>query len=305
MNVIFAGTPKFAAEVLAALHHHVNIIGVFTQPDKPQGRGRKLSTSAVKQYAQVHHLPLFQPSRIAAADLDCLAQADVMVVVAYGQILPNDVLNIPRYGCINIHASLLPRWRGAAPIERAILAGDRKSGISIIQMNHQLDSGGLIAQQGCPISADDNGRTLSDKLLKIAKMMIVEILKQLPIKPVQQAKAGVTYAHKLSKGEAWINWHHDAAFIARQIRAFNPYPMAQCYASSIRFERALLRILAAQVAAAVNPHAKPGCIINQSKQGIDVACGSGVLSIQKLQLAGRKPLSASEFINAHQLITLQ
>lgn len=296
LRVIFAGTPDFAAEALEALigtSHE--IVAVYTQPDRPAGRGRKLKPGPVKTLALEHQLPVLQPASLRAAEtIEELRafDADVMVVAAYGLLLTPDVLQIPRYGCLNIHASLLPRWRGAAPIQRAILAGDRQSGITIMQMDAGLDTGAMLLKKSCPITQEDTSASLHDRLAALGAQAIVEALNQLSdLKALPQDESRATYASKLSKTEALIDWHSSAEDLARRVRAFNSWPVAQTNVNG-----QTLRIWAAHPLAEQIEDAA-GTVIRSEKQGIDVACGSGVLRITRLQPAGSKPMDAAAFLN--------
>ena len=236
LKIIFAGTPDFAASALSALiESEHDVVAVYTQPDRPAGRGRKLRASPVKELALKHDIPVLQPEKLKDAEThDVLRSfnADVMIVAAYGLILPQAVLDIPRLGCLNIHASLLPRWRGAAPIQRAIAAGDKESGITIMQMDAGLDTGDILLLSHCPINDNDNGGDLHDRLAEMGASSILEALKDIEsgnTKPIKQDDALATYAHKLDKKEAIINWKDSAENIERLIRAFNPWPVAFTY----------------------------------------------------------------------------
>ncbi len=300
LRIVFAGTPEFAATALAALiDARFEVVAVYTQPDRPAGRGRKLQPSPVKKMAEEHAIPVFQPETLkssgAVAQLRAL-KPDVMVVAAYGLLLPPEVLELPPYGCLNIHASLLPRWRGAAPIQRAILAGDRETGITIMQMDEGLDTGAMLLKKSCPIHPDDTAASLHDRLARLGAEAIVEALQQLPqgrLIAEQQDDKQACYARKLSKQEAVIDWHLPAVTLDRLVRAFNPWPVAQT-----SLEGKTLRIWAARPLAE-NPGAAPGTIIETGPEGIDVACGEGVLRLTKLQPAGGKPMDVAAFLNGH------
>jgi len=270
-------------------------VAVYTQPDRPAGRGRKLKPSPVKQLAQEHQCPVLQPATLKTAEnIEVLRgfDADVMVVAAYGLLLPPEVLSLPRYGCLNIHASLLPRWRGAAPIQRAILAGDTESGITIMQMDAGLDTGAMLLKKSCPIAPQETSASLHDRLAELGAQAIVEALNQLSdLEPAPQDESQVTYANKLSKSEALIDWHNSAEVLARQVRAFNPWPVAQTIVNG-----QTLRIWTAQPQTE-QAEATAGTVIRCDKQGIDVACGKGVLRITCLQPAGSKSMDAAAFIN--------
>ncbi len=297
----FAGTPEFAVPALEALAEAQRICAVFTQPDRPAGRGQPLHTGPVKRRAVELGLDVYQPPGFKAPEVLELLRGlslDALVVVAYGSILPAAALAIPRLGCINIHASLLPRWRGAAPIQRALLAGDAKTGITIMRMEAGLDTGPMLAMREVPIGAQDTTKILHDTLAAIGAELIVETLGGLqrgPLHEVPQPADGVTYAEKIHKAEAQIDWGVDALRVFRQVRAFNPWPVAET-----RLNGAQLRIWDAELGGA-SPPSMPGTVLAAADDGIDVACGSGTLRILRLQLAGRKPLVAREFIKAQQL----
>jgi methionyl-tRNA formyltransferase len=295
MRLIFAGTPEFAACALTALLHAEHEVAlVLTQPDRPAGRGLKLVPSAVKALALNHCLDVFQPVNLkdeeTRARLRALG-ADAMVVAAYGLILPEPVLAIPRLGAINIHASLLPRWRGAAPIQRAILAGDALSGISIMQMDRGLDTGPLLASESVTIAAEDTSASLHDKLAEIGARLIVTVLAQLEsgrLSAAPQPAAGASYASKITKAEAEIDWSEAAVVIERKVRAFNPQPGA-----TTMLRGAGLKVWRARV----NPaEGAPGTILEASAKGIVVACGTGSLCVLELQRAGGKKLGAAQFL---------
>lgn len=300
LKIIFAGTPEFAAVALQALlNSEHTVIAAYTQPDRPAGRGRKLKASPVKELAQQHAIPVFQPESLKQglqqqqlADLD----ADLMIVAAYGLILPQAVLDIPRYGCLNIHASLLPRWRGAAPIQRAILAGDHETGITIMQMNAGLDTGDMLFKSTCPILPEDTGGSLHDRLAELGADAILHTLQLLlanQLKPQPQNDDEATYARKLEKQEACINWSASAEEIERLIRAFNPWPVAY---TTLR--QTTLRLWQAHVIQ-TTPGTPPGTVLQCNKQGLDIACGSHVLRITQLQPAGSKVMPIAAFINGH------
>lgn len=298
MRVIFAGTPDFSVPPLQALlgSGH-DVVGVYTQPDRPAGRGRKLTGSPVKQLAVEHQLPVFQPLTLKAPETQeelAALQPDLMVVVAYGLILPQAVLNLPRLGCVNLHASLLPRWRGAAPIQRAILAGDRQTGVCLMQMEAGLDTGPVLAEVATDISERETGGSLHDRLSQLAADLLarhIDDIEQGRLTPAPQDDSLATYAHKLDKMEAIIDWHQDAKQLERMVRAFNPWPVAQ---SVYRGE--VLRVWDAL--ATEGTGAAPGSVVAAGKAGIDVACASGCLRLLTVQLPGGKRLSAAEFLNA-------
>jgi methionyl-tRNA formyltransferase len=292
MRLIFAGTPEFAALALRAIidaGHDVSL--VLTQPDRPAGRGMALHASAVKQLALSAGIEVFQPLSLkdAAAQERVLAvEADIMVVAAYGLILPQVVLDMPRFGCINIHASLLPRWRGAAPIQRAILAGDRETGVCIMQMEAGLDTGPVLLSAALPIAADDTSALLHDKLAVLGAQLIVDALGHLPLPTKPQPDAGLTYAAKIEKSEAALDWRRPAGELMRCIRAFDPFPGAF---SSL--DGSSIKVWGANEARA---QGEPGLILAVDKRGIVVACGEGALCLTELQKAGGKRLSAQQFL---------
>ena len=297
MKVIFAGTPEFAARALDAVvaaGHDVSL--VLTQPDRPAGRGMALQPSAVKKSALAHDLEVFQPPtlRDAAAQARIAAVgADVMVVAAYGLILPQAVLDLPRLGCINIHASLLPRWRGAAPIQRALLAGDAETGVCIMQMEAGLDTGPVLLREALPIASDDTAGSLHDRLADLGARLVVAALAKLPLPAQPQPEAGVTYAHKIEKFEAAIDWSRPAADVDRQIRAFAPVPGAQAM-----FGGQGVKIWKARPA---DGRGEFGSILAVDRDSILVACGSGALAISELQKAGGKRLPVRQYLAGHAL----
>ena len=311
MRVIFAGTPEFARVALAHLHEAgFDIPLVLTQPDRPAGRGMKLQASAVKQWAQAQQIPVAQPRSLrldgkypedAAAARAALetARADVMVVAAYGLILPQWVLDLPRLGCLNIHGSVLPRWRGAAPIHRAIEAGDAETGVTIMQMDAGLDTGDMLLVQTLPIDPQDTTESLHDALAALGARLIVQALQQAQTGALQglaQAAEGICYAHKIDKREAALDWTQPATTLARRVRAFNPFPVASSVlgGETIKFWRVQ----------ALPPHsraAQPGEVIAVSAEGVDIATASGVLRATRLQKAGGKPLEAADFLHGFAL----
>lgn len=295
MKVIFAGTPEFAAQALAALieaGHQIPL--VLTQPDRPAGRGMKLTASPVKALALKHDLRVEQPLTLKDATAQQVVAdvgADVMVVAAYGLILPQAVLTMPRLGCLNIHASLLPRWRGAAPIQRALLAGDRETGITIMQMDVGLDTGDMLLEEILPIAADDTAQTLHDKLAALGARAIVAALDRLQqgtLSPRPQDSALATYAAKLTKEEGKIDWKLSAEQLSRSVRAYNPFPVAQA-----EFKGEVWRIWQAKPGAG---QGEPGEILRADKEGILVACGSGALLLTEIQKAGGKRMPAANFL---------
>jgi methionyl-tRNA formyltransferase len=300
MNLIFAGTPKFALPALEALLASKHkVIAVYTQPDRPQGRGLKITPSPIKQLAVTYGLPLYQPKTLrdpsALQQLQTL-KPDIFIDVAYGLFIPEEMLNTPRYGCINLHPSLLPRWRGASPIQAAILAGDKITGASIIKLSQELDAGDILKQREEPIEDQDTTATLSNNLAILGAELLLETLDEIAagaVKSVPQDNSFSTYAHKINKEDAKINWHLSALELERQIRAFNPWPIAY---TTIGDET--VRIWEAQIL----PHIAgiPGTIINVAKIGIDVATKDGILRLTKLQLPGKKVLPISEILNSQQ-----
>jgi len=302
LKIIFAGTPDFAAVTLSSLlcaNHQV--VAVYTQPDRPAGRGRKITCSAVKEVAVNAGLDVYQPVSLKeeAEQVRLKAlQADVMLVVAYGLILPKSVLDIPKFGCLNIHGSLLPRWRGAAPIQQAIFAGDQETGITIMQMDAGLDTGDMLLKVSCPIQEKDTSQSLHDRLASLGAELALQALDHLSagqLNPIPQDDSQACYAQKLKKSEANIDWTADAVSIHRKIHAFNPWPVAQTY-----WQDKVLRIWGSEVIAHETvTEDLPGTVIHSTKKGFDVATGQGVLRLLKLQLAGGKPMAAEAFLNAH------
>ena len=299
LRIIFAGTPDFAARHLdALLSSGHQVVGVFTQPDRPAGRGKKLMSGPVKALAEEYGLPVFQPASLRPQENQQLIadlNADVMVVVAYGLILPKAVLDMPRLGCINVHGSLLPRWRGAAPIQRSLWAGDSETGVTIMQMDVGLDTGDMLYKLSCPITAEDTSATLYDKLAGLGPQGLIETLQQLAqgtIKPEAQDEDFVTYAEKLSKEEAQIDWSLSAVQLERCIRAFNPWPM-----SWITIDHQPVKIWKASVIPGEST-AEPGTIIEANKQGIQVVSAEGFLNLETLQPAGKKAMSAQDLLNS-------
>ncbi|MED7773935.1 methionyl-tRNA formyltransferase [Aeromonas dhakensis] len=299
LKLIFAGTPDFAARHLAALlSSDHEVVAVYTQPDKPAGRGQKLTASPVKELALAHDLPVYQPASLrkeeAQAELAALG-ADLMVVVAYGLILPKVVLDTPRLGCINVHGSLLPRWRGAAPIQRSIWAGDAETGVTIMQMDVGLDTGAMIRKMSCPIAADETSASLYDKLAELGPQALVDTINAMAagnIAAEAQDDALANYAEKLSKEEARIDWSMDAAAIERCIRAFNPWPISW-------FEVADQTVKVWQAEVITQDHGqRAGTLLKADKQGIDVATGKGVLRLLTLQPPGKKAMSVTDLLNS-------
>ena len=297
MRIVFAGTPEFAAEHLKALlgtQHQV--IAVYTQPDRPAGRGHKLMPSPVKQLAVEHGIPVYQPATLRApeaqAELAAL-QPDLMVVVAYGLILPQVVLDTPRLGCINSHASLLPRWRGAAPIQRAVQAGDDESGVTVMQMEAGLDTGPMLLKVSTPIAPSDTGGSLHDRLAALGSQAVIQAVDALAAGTLTgevQDDSLANYAHKLNKDEARLDWSRPAVELERLVRAFNPWPI--CH-STLNGEP--LKVLAATLG---EGSGQPGQILAASKDGLTVACGEGALRLTRLQLPGGKPLNFADLYNS-------
>jgi methionyl-tRNA formyltransferase len=300
MRIIFAGTPDFAAECLKALlNSEHEICAVYTQPDRPAGRGRKLTPSPVKQVALEAAIPVEQPLNFKTEDsLQTLAayQADLMVVVAYGLLLPQSVLDTPRLGCINVHASLLPRWRGAAPIQRAILAGDTETGVGIMKMEAGLDTGPVLLEARCPINDSDTAQDLHDRLAALGAETLLQSLNNIETRLSQarpQDDSQSTYARKLDKREAQIDWQQPAQQILRQIHAFNPWPVAQT-----QWQENTMRIWLAEPGDRTR-RGQPGEIIAVSKQGLEVQTGDGILRITQLQVPGKRAMPVQDFLNAN------
>ena len=308
MRIVFAGTPKFAVESLAILHKSDHeIIAVYCQPDRPKGRGKVLTACPVKLYAEQHNLLVIQPEDFSNKQNQkefASLNHDVMVVAAYGQILPINTLQTPKFGCINIHASLLPRWRGAAPIERAILSGDKETGISIMQMNEGLDTGDVLLTQKHLISNNETSQSLTESLSSIGAELILETLDRLNELPaIPQNNDDATYAKKISKVEAQIDWSQSAENISLMIRAFNPRPIAKTNAKAKQFEKKVIRIIEAE-AVQYESSKTPGTIVELGKGICYVATGNGILNLIKVQLTGKNKVSIKDFNNAYQLIKL-
>ena len=308
MRIVFAGTPKFAVKSLSVLNQSEHeVVAVYCQPDRPKGRGKVLTACPVKIFAEENNLLVIQPEDFKDKQSQtqlALLNPDVMVVAAYGQILPKSILEIPKLGCLNIHASLLPRWRGAAPIERAILEDDRETGISIMKMNEGLDTGDILLDKKCTISNHETAQTLHDTLSNIGANAILETLNIFPtLKARPQQNNNATYAEKVTKDEAQIDWHQSAEQISRVIRAFNPRPIAYTNAMAKQFKNRVLRIIEAEIVNRQTTNS-PGEVIKYDKDVCYVATSSGVISLKKVQLAGKKEVSIKDFNNAYQLIKL-
>ena len=297
MKIIFAGTPQFAASALEALLGEHSIVAVLTQPDRPSGRGMQLAASPVKQLALQRGLTVLQPPTLKTEEAQreiAALDADVMVVAAYGLILPKAVLQLPRHGCLNIHASLLPRWRGAAPIQRAMLAGDSETGITIMQMDEGLDTGDMLLRSACPIAANDTAQTLHDKLAEMGASSILDALRLLQanrLTPARQDDAAATYAAKLLKSEAQIDWKQDAQQIERAVRAYNPFPVSHANLNGTQ-------IKIWQTELCVGQQGEPGRVLAVDKHGITVACGKDALCLKVLQRPGGKAQPAIQFVQA-------
>ena len=297
MRLVFAGTPEFAAlalQAIVAAGHDVAL--VLTQPDRPAGRGMALQPSPVKKLALERGIEVFQPLSLKDAEAQAriaAVGAEVMVVAAYGLILPQTVLDLPRFGCLNIHASLLPRWRGAAPIQRALLAGDAETGVCIMQMEAGLDTGPVLLREAFPILPDDTSATLHDRLAALGARLVVDALEGLPLPATPQVLDGVTYAQKIGKAEAQVDWSQSAAELDLHIRAFNPFPGAQAQfgGQTVKLWRA----------APVEGSGEKGQILQVDRNRVVVACGSGALAVSELQKAGGKRLAVREFLAGHPL----
>lgn len=300
LRIVFAGTPEFAVPCLRAAARYGDIVAVYTQPDRPAGRGRQLTPSPVKVNALAHGWRIEQPENFKSLDSKKVLRelnADIMVVVAYGLLLPQSVLDIPKNGCWNVHASLLPRWRGAAPIQRAIEAGDSQSGVCLMQMEKGLDTGPVLLSLSTPISAEDTGGSLHDRLSTLGAEVLSDGLKLLRagIKPIPQVQAptGVTYAHKLDKQEAKLDWTLASEILANKIRAFNPWPVCETQLNSER-----LRIHHA-VSIPLTHKQTPGSILMANQHGLDIACGQGALRLLQVQREGGRMISITDYLNAH------
>jgi methionyl-tRNA formyltransferase len=299
MKIVFAGTPAFAVPALRAAANRAEVVAVYTQPDRPAGRGREMQASPVKLEALQRGIPVLQPDNLRSqASRDALhaLAPELMVVVAYGLILPRSILGIPEHGCWNVHASLLPRWRGAAPIQRAIEAGDTRTGVCLMQMEAGLDTGPVLLSQATDIGADETAGELHDRLAALGAQVLADGLGLLraTMLPVArpQAEDGVTHARKLEKSEARLDWAEPATLLANRVRAFNPWPMAEAQVAGER-----LRLHAAE-ALPLAHGASPGTLLHAGRNGIDVACGEGALRITRLQREGGRAISAADYVNA-------
>ena len=297
LRLAFAGTPELACEVLKSLidagEHSIEV--VLTQPDRPAGRGRKLKQSEVKQTAVEYDIPVLQPEKSSELKKEYLLNCDLMLVVAYGLLIKPEILNTPKFGCINIHTSILPRWRGAAPIQRAVEAGDTETGITFMQMDEGLDTGDILEQIGCPIEQHDTGGSLHDRLADIAAKNINRLLTKIAnkeISPIKQEEINSNYANKISKQEAKIDWSRPAVELERKIRAFNPFPVTHTQINDLN-----VRVWEAEVKTGLVKD-KPGTIL-KNKTSLDIVTGENVLAITKLQLAGKRAMTAKDFLNGH------
>lgn len=321
LRIVYAGTPDFSVAALQALiDSEHEVIAVYTQPDRPAGRGRGIQASPVKAKALENSIPVYQPQSFkeeGAMQAFAELNPDLMVVTAYGLLLPPVILDLPRLGCINIHASLLPRWRGAAPIQRAILAGDKKTGITIMQMDEGLDTGDMLTQAECEITAEDTGAVLHDRLMVLGAETLLAALPAIAgqsSRAIRQNEAEACYAAKLNKVEARIDWRQSAEKIERAIRAYNSWPVAYCHFQKNN-KSATLRIWQAQVVTDASVYKlstddiSPGTVLAEhghgGESGIDVATGSAVLRIKQLQAEGKRKMSAAEFLNANSLLGQQ
>ena len=299
LRIIFAGTPEFAsAHLQAILDSQHQVIAVYTQPDRPAGRGQKLMPSPVKSLALEHNIPVFQPKSLRNEDAQkelASLDADLMVVVAYGLILPQAVLDTPTLGCINVHGSILPRWRGAAPIQRAIEAGDTESGVTIMQMDAGLDTGDMLLKAFCPIHPTDTASNLHDRLIEVGQPALIQSLDDIAggnIHPEKQDDKLANYAHKMSKEEARLDWQNSAQALDQQIRAFNPWPVA-----ITALDDTNIRVWEA-TALEESSTEEPGTLIKADKDGLDIACSEGTLRIKRLQLAGSRAMTVQELLNS-------
>lgn len=299
MKIVFAGTAAFALPSLAALvAKNYQIVGVYTQPDRPKGRGLALQASVIKQFALTKNLTVFQPKTLRDATTQAQLQAlqpDVMVVAAYGLLLPKAALDIPRLACVNVHASLLPRWRGAAPIQHAILAGDAKTGVTIMQMDQGLDTGAILNSKEISLAIDETSASLTEKLAALGASALIETVAALEkylLHAKKQNNLDATHAAKIQKSQAKLNFSETATMCERKVRAFNPAPIA-----FFEYENLVIRVW--QAHALNQAHAAPaGSVLNITKHGLDVACGQHILRIEKIQLPGKKPVLIQDFMNA-------
>ncbi|MRI33377.1 methionyl-tRNA formyltransferase [Endozoicomonas sp. OPT23] len=304
LRIVFAGTPEFAsAHLQAVLDSQHEVIAVYTQPDRPAGRGRKLKPSPVKELALQHEIPVFQPlslkkdeeARQQLADL----KPDLMIVVAYGLILPQSVLDIPKHGCINVHGSILPRWRGAAPIQRAVEAGDKESGVTIMQMDVGLDTGDMLLKAICPINDTDTSANLHDRLIEVGQPALIETVNAFAegtVKAEKQDDSLANYAHKMSKEEAVLDWNKPAAELDCRVRAFNPWPV-----TTTQMDDVSIRVWDATRVEEdydISPEAAPGTIVKADKEGIDVACAEGLLRLKNVQLSGSRAMAVQDILNS-------
>ena len=308
MRIIFVGTPDFAVPALSKIHNsNHQVVAVYCQPDRPKGRGKVLTSCAVKNFALEKNIDVIQPENFSnEQNLKKLAslEPDLIIVAAYGQILSKEVLNLPKFGCLNIHASLLPRWRGAAPIERAIHAGDKETGISIMQMNEGLDTGDILLTKKHSISNFETSSSLTESLSILGAELLIEAIDQLPkLNPKLQENSKATYAKKILKAEAQIDWKQSAENINQMIRAFNPRPIAQSNAEAREFKDKILRIIEAEVILD-EVSMPPGTVILQNKEVCHINTGDGILSLKRVQLAGKNVVSIKDFNNAFKLIKL-
>ena len=309
MRIIFAGTPDFAVPALSKIHNsNHQVVAVYCQPDRPKGRGKVLTSCAVKNFALENNLDVIQPENFSnEQNLKKLIslEPDIIIVAAYGQILSKEVLNLPKFGCLNIHASLLPRWRGAAPIERAILSGDKETGISIMQMNEGLDTGDILLSRKQNIANSETAGSLTESLSIMGADLIIETIEQLPeLDARTQDHTKANYAKKILKNESRIDWNQSAENINQMIRAFNPRPIAQSNAEAKEFKDKVLRIVEAEVILSQTSK-PPGTVIEQNKQVCHIATGYGILSLKRVQLAGKNIVSIKDFNNAYQLTKLK
>ena len=303
LRIVFAGTPEFAAiHLQAVLDSEHEVVAVYTQPDRPAGRGRKLTPSPVKELALKHQIPVFQPKTLrdeAAQQELAELKPDLMIVVAYGLLLPKVVLDTPVHGCINVHGSILPRWRGAAPIQRAVAAGDPESGVTIMQMDVGLDTGDMLLKVTCPIHATDTSQNLYDTLAELGGPALIKTLSMISegsLTPEVQDNSLATYAHKMTKEEGRLDWNKSARELDCQIRGFNPWPVAWMIQDAEQSDK---RTRVWEVEALdQTPSAAPGTILSASREGIDIACGEGTLRLKKLQLPNSKAMHVLDLLNS-------